>query len=129
MISPKGSVTCYYYENTIDPNKILPILPEGHGYVYPEFSAVNAISNELSKYLVPVNEEELKLKLTKTSLPRDYFYQLHNQRFGPITNVQFSNVRHICSCGKNTNQKLGTKNTQLSVRFMIQRQPELQRTQ
>ncbi len=100
MISPKGSITCYYYENTIDPNKILPLLPEGYGYVYPEFSAVEAISTELSKYLVPVNGKNLELKITRTSLPRDYFYQLHDCRYGPIRSERFTNVRHVCSCGR-----------------------------
>jgi len=100
LISPKGSITCYYYENTIDPNKILQLLPEGYGYVNPEFSAVEAIASELGKYLKPINGEDLELKIIKSSLPRDYFYQLRNWRYGPIIREPVTNVRYVCSCGR-----------------------------
>lgn len=99
MISPRGRVQCWYYEDMHDVNEVLRSLPEGSAYAYPEYTAVVAIRRVLVLLLVPAKGEELELRLVNSSIPRDYFESLSSQRFEKLSS-RISNVCHICSCGK-----------------------------
>lgn len=99
MISSRGHIECWYYEDTSDINEIIKRLPEGCAYAYPEYTAVEAIRNTLRTLLIPATGRELCLQIVKSSIPRDYFEKLRSQRYERISS-KTTDVKYVCSCGK-----------------------------
>lgn len=106
MVSSKGIVECYYYEDT--PSAVSDAMARGEGYAPPEWTEIELIKKKLLEILIPKEGENLLLEITRTSVPRAYFEQQRHLRYDPpMSGIGiFGPAIFVCDyCGKEYTSK------------------------